>query len=560
MTFRARMSIAFLLAALVPLGVLAHGVRLEVTRRLTAQHQRRVSTLVDIVRQDLARESASIAARLEILDADLATDDRFRLGAVRGDPAQRRYVLDWAQRAMEIAGLSMLRVYDDSDHIVSSGHFRNEFGRVDATLPARIASAPEGEALVRVKTSTGSFLALVRADSTRVGGRHFSIVGGTTVDESFFARLGRDGELDVSLALGEAAVPPSHVAETLPLVVVGNSASVPTSTHLAIAPLGDEVQTLRRDLDRWIGVSFLLAALAAATLAAWLAAGLSRPMATLARAALSIDFHTPDVDAVAARDDDVGTLARRFAAMTRRLRTSAARLRDAERRATVGEMARQVNHDMKNGLVPIRNVLRHLSHVQESAPHELATVFGERRATLDSSVTYLDDLATRWARLTPRAERRLVDVNAIVRDTATAARDAYAALPRLHLQAELPPVFGDPLALRRILDNLVANAAQSLTAGEGSVTISTEQRDTVVRIAVADTGCGMTREELTRALGGFYTTKPHGTGLGLSVVRRLVADHGGSVHVDTAPQRGTTVSVELPAHPMTIHPSVAVRS
>src|SRR5687768_6538756 len=180
MTLRTRMSIAFLVAAVIPIGVLAHGVRRELTRRVTAQHERRVNTLVDIVRQDLARESASIAARLDILDADLATDDRFRLGAVRGDPSQRRYVLDWAERAMEIAGLSMLRVYDDSDHIVSSGHFRNEFGRVDATLPARIASAPGGEALVRVKTPTGSFLALVRADSVRVGGRYFSIVGGTT--------------------------------------------------------------------------------------------------------------------------------------------------------------------------------------------------------------------------------------------------------------------------------------------------------------------------------------------------------------------------------------------
>jgi len=105
MTFRARMSIAFVVAALIPLGVLAHGVRLEVTRRLTAQHERRVKALADIVRQDLARESATIAARLEILEADLSSDDRFRLGAVRGELAHRRYVLDWAERAMEIAGL-----------------------------------------------------------------------------------------------------------------------------------------------------------------------------------------------------------------------------------------------------------------------------------------------------------------------------------------------------------------------------------------------------------------------------------------------------------------------
>ncbi|HEY7406743.1 MAG TPA: hypothetical protein VH638_00620, partial [Gemmatimonadaceae bacterium] len=122
MTFRARISVAFVVAATIPLFVLAHGVRREVTRRLTAQHERRVRTLVDIVRQDLARESASIAARLEILEADLASDNRFRLGAVRGDDAHRRYVLDWAEGAMEIAGLSVLRVYDDSGRIVSSGH------------------------------------------------------------------------------------------------------------------------------------------------------------------------------------------------------------------------------------------------------------------------------------------------------------------------------------------------------------------------------------------------------------------------------------------------------
>ena len=543
------MSIAFVVAALIPLAVLAHGVRREVTRRFTAQHERRVATLVDIVRQDLARESASIAARLEILEADLSTDDRFRLGAVRGDPAQRRYVLDWAGRAMEIAGLSMLRVYDDSGRVVTSGHFRNEFGRDDSRLLARLAAAPGNEALISVKTPAGSFRALTRAESATVGGRTFSIVGGTTVDSSFFTRLSRDGELDVSLALGEMALTSTHAVARLPLVYVDDTAGESATTSVTIAPRGDELQTLTRDLDRWVAASFLLAAIAGAILIAWLAAGLSRPMATLARAALSIDFNTPDVDTVAARDDEIGTLARRFAAMTRRLRAGAVRLRDAERRATVGEMARQVNHDMKNGLVPIRNVLRHLAQVQERAPSELATVFGERRATLDSSVTYLDELATRWARLTPRSDRRPVDINAIVNDVAAAARDAYAAPLRIHLRDQLPPVFGDPVALRRVLDNLVTNGLQSLPAEGGAVTVSTEQHDHVVRVTVADTGSGMTDEQVARALGGFYTTKPQGTGLGLSVVRRLVADHGGDIHIETAPRRGTRVIVDLPMHP-----------
>jgi two-component system, NtrC family, nitrogen regulation sensor histidine kinase NtrY len=427
-------------------------------------------------------------------------------------------------------------------------------------LPARIAAAPGGQALVRVKTPAGSFLALARAVRTRVGGQAFTLIGGTAIDSAFFARLGRDGELDVSLALGDVAARESRAVETLPLVFVDDTSLTSTATHLAITPRGNELQTLRRDVDRWIAASVVLAALGGAILIAWLAAALSRPMATLARAALSIDFHTPDVDSIGARDDEIGTLARRFAATTRRLRAGAARLRDAERRATVGDMARQVNHDMKNGLVPIRNVLRHLSQVQQRAPEELATVFGERRATLESSVAYLDDLATRWARLTPRTERRPVDVNAVLREVATAARDAYAVPLHLRLQTEPQPVFGDPVALRRIFDNLVANGVQSLSGDGGSVTLATDHADHVVRVTVADTGRGMTQDEVARALAGFYTTKPQGTGLGLAVVRRLVADHGGALHIDTAPQRGTTATVELPAHPTSMHRSRAMHS
>jgi signal transduction histidine kinase len=553
------MSMAFVLAALVPLGVLAHGTRREVTRRLTAQHERRVDALVGVVREDLARESASIAARLEVLAADLSTDDRFRLGAVRRDPMHRRYVLDWAERAMEVAGLSMLRVYDDENRIITSGHFRNEFDRLDTILPSGLASVSNGQALTRVKTPTGSFLALARADSVSVGGRRFLLIGGTTVDESFFARLGRDGELSVSLQFGDAPTTPTRAVERLPLVLVTDSLSEPISTHLSVTPLGSELSELRSDLDRWIFGAVLLAALAGAILVGWLAARLSRPMATLAHAALAIDFRTPDVDAIATHDDEVGTLARRFAAMTRRLRASAARLREAERRATVGEMARQVNHDMKNGLIPIRNVVRHLARVEETTPHELATVFAERRHTLEASVAYLDELATRWARLTPRQERRAVDVNAIVRETAE-AHEAHSSQLRLELQANLSPVLGDPLAIRRVLDNLLTNATQSLRPGDGSVTISTKHENDIVRIAITDTGCGMTKEELARALAGFYTTKPQGSGLGLSVVRRLVADHGGRVDVETSPGKGTTVVVELPRQSMPNVPSGLVRS
>jgi signal transduction histidine kinase len=249
----------------------------------------------------------------------------------------------------------------------------------------------------------------------------------------------------------------------------------------------------------------------------------------------------------AGRDDEIGTLARRLGSMSTRLRASATRLRHAERRATVGDMARQVNHDIKNGLIPIRNVLRHLVEVQEQQPTELASVFAERRSTLESSVGYLDTLARNYARLTPSVEHRAVDVNGIVRELAASAGTGNATM-RTRLADSLPRALGDAVVVRRILDNLVRNAIESLDSRGGDVTISTSHSPGgAVRIVVADTGRGMSEDELAHAFDDFFTTKADGTGLGLSVVRRLIADLNGSLRVESEPGRGTTFTIELPS-------------
>jgi signal transduction histidine kinase len=211
-------------------------------------------------------------------------------------------------------------------------------------------------------------------------------------------------------------------------------------------------------------------------------------------------------------------------------------------------MARQVNHDIKNGLIPIRNVLRHLVQVQEQEPHQLPVVFAERRATLESSVGYLDTLARNYARLTPRLDHRAVDVNGIAREVASSTGTAGGVNVRTRLADGLPRANGDPIVIRRILDNLVRNAVESLDGRGGDVTIATTRgREGTVRITIADTGRGMNEQELAHAFDDFFTTKPEGTGLGLSVVRRLTTDLHGSVRVESAPGQGTTFTIELPA-------------
>jgi len=321
-----------------------------------------------------------------------------------------------------------------------------------------------------------------------------------------------------------------------------------TTARLVITYDIPELALLRRDVDQWFAAALMVVVAAGLALAIWLSRRLSEPLATLTHAASTIDLEGPELMVAASRDDEIGTLARRLGSMSTRLRASAARLRQAERRATVGDMARQVNHDIKNGLIPIRNVLRHLVQVQEEQPQDLATVFGERRSTLESSVGYLDTLARNYARLTPSVERRAVDVNGIATEIAASTAVASTIKVRTRLADAVPRAFGDPVIVRRIIDNLVRNAIESLDAGGGDVTIATSRAPNgAVRIVVADTGRGMSQDELAHAFDDFFTTKPDGTGLGLSVVRRLTTDLNGSMRVESAPGQGTAFTIELPS-------------
>ena len=568
MTFRSRLLIAFALATIAPLAILGVGVRRQLTARLVAQHQQRVDGMARVAAQDVERESASIASRLSTLAGALRTDDRFRMAAVRGDAGERSYLLDWAEQAMRTTGLEMLQLQDSAGRIMSSGHFRNEFDRLEPELPRALALA-KGAVLVRARAPEGPFLALVRAESLHVADRRFDLVGGVRVDSTFLQRFAREEGLRVAVILSEAKDPqvpdrgPSagtvriprlsarddtvaeNVVAKLPIPYLTDSL---TTARLVISYDIPELALLRRDVDRWFLAALIVVVAAALALAIWLSRRLSEPLATLTHAASTIDLEGPELTVAASRDDEIGTLARRLGSMSTRLRASAARLRQAERRATVGDMARQVNHDIKNGLIPIRNVLRHLVQVQEQQPQDLATVFAERRSTLESSVGYLDTLARNYARLTPSVERRAVDVNAIAAEIATSTAVAGTIKVKTRLAEPVPRALGDPVIVRRIIDNLVRNAVESLDARGGDVTITTSRAPNgAVRIGVADTGRGMSQEELAHAFDDFFTTKPAGTGLGLSVVRRLTTDLNGSVRVESAPGQGTAFTIELPS-------------
>jgi signal transduction histidine kinase len=571
MSLRTRLLLAFTAIVVIPIALLAIGLRQDMSRRLSQEYQLRVDSVVDVIRDDLTRESTDIAQRLDAIHRAVHDDNRFRLAAVAGVESEREYLLDYAGTAMHLTGLSMLQVHDGEGRIISSGHFRNEHGRVDAALPQALADASSDVVLATVRAADGEFLALVRSQSFTIADRTFTMIGGVKVDDAFMARLARDPAIGIALTYpGGTLASPSAAANStnngnaldandeaigelkIPLIRTAADGRVEVaSAQLRVTQPLTGLRTLLRGADTWLLMTAIGSGVVALVLAVWVSSRISRPLAALAEKTAVLDLDRLDVD-FDAGTDEVGVLSRLLGDLASRLRTSTARVREAERRATVGDLARQINHDIKNGLIPLRNVMRHLGQVSGEDPVSLPSVFAERRQTIDSSLAYLETLATSYQRLSRPLERRECDLNDLVADIVRAAqRDDHVEF-HADLGSYVPRVVGDPVAFRRILENLMANAVDSLQSKPGRVTVATQtveagDQSPVVRVTVTDTGRGMSSDEAGLIFNDFYTTKAGGTGLGLSIVRRLVMDLQGTIGVESAPGKGTRVTVDIPA-------------
>jgi signal transduction histidine kinase len=116
---------------------------------------------------------------------------------------------------------------------------------------------------------------------------------------------------------------------------------------------------------------------------------------------------------------------------------------------------------------------------------------------------------------------------------------------RTQLTEGLPQVRGDISALRRMLQNLMDNAADAMPEG-GVLTLSTAEDDERILLCVEDTGMGMSKETAERIFDAFYTTKHYGSGIGLAVVWETVQAHGFDIDVQSTPGRGTRFEISIP--------------
>ena len=558
MTFRTRVLLASIAVAVAPLIVFGLGARRTVGNQLTEQYSASVAASRSAIQDKLTTQDTAIAQTLRSLAQQLDAQPHLRAGLL--GHADRTPILDFAPSTMRQVGLDYLVLLDSTGTILSSGSFRNDFDRRTQWLQPILAAT--GPVLLHTRRPDASYLALARARAFNVGDQRFALAGGVRVDSAFVRALIRPNESGVVAALafpGDTLRSDTTTIDladawseniVLPYVDDVGDAATPGEAQLTIAHSRAPLRAILARMDRWMVFAALAALLLAIVIARMVAARVNRPLEELASKTTQVNLEQLDVEFATERTDEIGSLARLLDAMVQRLRASVTQWRAAERRATIGDLARQVNHDVRNGLLPIRNVIGHLSEVAHVSPKDLADVFVQREATLQTGIAYLENLAGNYARLSPRTERKPCDLNSVVRGMVGKAGDTGTLRLELELTDNLPRVHADPVALRRIVENLTINALESLENRGGTVTLKTnvinagaERR---VLLTVADTGKGIDPAALDRVFDDFYTTKERGSGLGLSIVRRLVGDMGGRIGVQSQPGRGTTFRIELP--------------
>jgi two-component system, NtrC family, sensor kinase len=243
--------------------------------------------------------------------------------------------------------------------------------------------------------------------------------------------------------------------------------------------------------------------------------------------------------------DEIGDLARELDAMAEALEEREHRLIRSEQLATVGKMAAQITHEVRNPLASIGLYVELLDDEIAERP-EARRLVGSITSEVDR-LTEITETYLRLARL-PRPKLDREDLPALVASVAEFAR-AELLQAGIVLETDLRPgteIAADESQLRQALLNLMRNAREAMQGG-GRLKVRVDLRpDGMAEIAVIDTGPGIAPEHLPKIFDPFFSTKAKGTGLGLALVQQIAIEHGGRVEVESAPSEGTTFRMVLP--------------
>ncbi len=249
-------------------------------------------------------------------------------------------------------------------------------------------------------------------------------------------------------------------------------------------------------------------------------------------------------------NDEIGALVNEYNRMVEELAESAELLARSERESAWREMARQVAHEIKNPLTPMKLSVQHLQRAWKEKSPNLDKIMNQVATTMIEQIDTLSTIATEFSNFAkmPRANNEKVDLSAIVKNIATLYGENETATITYY---EHPPgsffVYGDKEQLLRVFSNLVKNAIQSVPENtKGHIHVELKKDYDSVVASVKDNGSGIPEAEQSKIFTPNFTTKTGGMGLGLAMVKSIVEQAGGSVWFTSKEMEGSSFFVSLP--------------
>lgn len=234
-------------------------------------------------------------------------------------------------------------------------------------------------------------------------------------------------------------------------------------------------------------------------------------------------------------------------AANKMLRSTQKQLVQKEKLAALGEMAATVAHEIRNPLTSVRGfaqrISRKYSEFGDGRLGEYTSIIIEEVDRLNKFIKDVLDFARR-----AKPDFYKVNVNKLLSEIINLMRDELTAQDIVvvpDLDMNLPDIYADSILLRQVFINIFQNSRQAMGKG-GVLMIRTQTFDQEVRVRIADDGHGIPRELLQKVWTPFYTTKTQGTGLGLSLVLRIIDDHHGKLFIRSRVNQGTVIDIRFP--------------
>jgi signal transduction histidine kinase len=541
-SLRSRLILGSALIAIVPLALAMVLLSRRIESAVREQAADRLSVTLGGLQARLSTDGQRMSEQLRIL----ARDPQLRRLYLVNQPGSRE-LSDYLAEHRFLLRLDFLEVLDPRGISVGAD---TDSARAETVVAGGADST--GLAISRREGDQG--LAL-RAEAPipyegELAGR---LRGGVVLDHEFLTRLEQASGVDLILrderGRSVATTLPAerdsargYLTSSLPLVQ-----GVPQPSIVGLVSTAEADRTVAE--LQWASLILGLIGLALAVILGVLwSSQVSRPVERLAKFSDQLAHGQWDEPLKLESVRELETLVESLDRMRRDLAAYRERLIVSERHAAWSQMARKVAHEVKNPLTPIAISIADLKRSYELGRPEFPQVLDQAVRTIGEEVETLKRLLQEFSDFArfpapTFASCRVQDVLAGLE--ALYAHDVGAG--RLAFQAPAADVTirADAAQLKQALVNLVKNGLEAID-GNGRVEVRAREADDEVELAVTDTGAGLSDEQRAHLFVPGFTTKSFGSGLGLTIVERVVNEHDGTVAVESAPGKGTTFRIRLP--------------